>query len=83
MDPVGETQVERSPSPNSFVDSEFEESNLFPWRVCENATVNLNSYGRPTATVLPTPRINSEQRGILPRPERKYPLNFRPETSNF
>ena len=82
-DLVGDARAERSSPPNSFVDSRFEQSNLFPRRIREDATVNLNSYESPTATVLSTPRINSEQRGILPRPEPTYPLSFRPGTSNF
>ena len=48
MDLVGENQEEQSASPNSFVDSEFEQTNLFPWRASENTSTNLNNNGRTT-----------------------------------
>ena len=56
---------------------------MFPWRANENTCANLNSFGRPTATVLPTPRPEIGREGILPRPEPIYPPNFRRETTNF
>ena len=43
----------------------------------------LNSYGRPTASVLPTLRVDNDQRGILPRPEQLYTPNFRTEPTSF
>ena len=59
-DPVG--------SPSSFIDSEFEEGNLFPWTENRDAALNTNSYGRPCARVLPTVREDQYEGGILPTP---------------
>ena len=70
-------------SPNSFVDSEFEEGNLFPWTLGNTPTEDTNNYGRPTARVPPTQRVNPSAGGILPRPTPTYPPNYRPETSDF
>ena len=70
-------------SPGSFVDSEFEEGNLFPWTMGVGPERTTNNYGRPTARVLPTPRTNSSDSGILPRPIPIYPPNYRQEQTGF
>ena len=36
-------------SPNSFIDSEFEDGNLFPWTTNSAPEENVNNYGRSTA----------------------------------
>ena len=60
MDLVEGTQTVQPPSLSSFMDRDFEETNLFPGRVGENTSVNVKSYGRPTAATLPTPRAENE-----------------------
>ena len=83
MELLGEPQEDTMISPNSFVDSEFEEGNLFPWTLGKTPTEDTNNYGRPTVRVPPTQRVNPSAGGILPRPTPTYPPNYRPETSDF
>ena len=83
MDLLGEPQEDTMISPSSFIDSEFEEGNLFPWTLGNTPPEDTNNYGRPTARVPPTQRVNPSAGGILPRPCPTYPPNYRPETSNF
>ena len=83
MELVVENQL---PSPIflfSFIDSEFEEATSSPDEPSVNSNSRVNSYGRPTAAILPTPR-NAEHQpdggsGHLPT----YPPNFHAETSSF
>ena len=79
MDLIGAPQNEPTDSPCSFIDSEFEEGNLFPWTMGNGSERTTNNYGRPTARVPPTPRVNLRERGILPRPTPVYPPNYRQE----
>ena len=81
MDLIGAPQDETTDSPSSFIDSEFEEGNLFPWTMGNGPQRTTNNYGRPTARVPPTPRANSSDRGILPRPTPRYPPNYRQESA--
>ena len=83
MDLIGDPQNEQVFSPNSFVDSEFEEGNLFPWTIGNEPDARTNNYGRPTARIAPTSRTTSTEGGILPRPTPVYPPNHRPVLSNF
>ena len=83
MELLGESHDDRTISPSSFIDSEFEEGNLFPWTLDNASTENTNNYGRPTARVPPTRRENPGSGGILPRPVPTYPPNYRPEVTNF
>ena len=83
MDLIGDPQQEQEKSPTSFIDSEFEEGKLFPWTVGDEPDARTNSYGRPTARILPTTRFSSNDRGRLPRPTPVYPPNHRPEVANF
>ena len=80
---IGDLQQEQENSPTSFIDSEFEEGNLFPRTIGNDPDARTNSYGRPTARIPPTPRTSSNDRGILPRPTPVYPPNHRPELGNF
>ena len=51
MDLIGAPQNEPTDSPCSFIDSEFEEGNLFPWTMGNGSERTTNNYGRPTARV--------------------------------
>ena len=83
MELLGESQEDRMIFPSSFIDSEFEEGNLFPWTLGNTPPEDTNNYGRPIARVPPTKRVNPSEGGILPRPVPTYPPNDRPETSDF
>ena len=83
MELLGEPQEYTMISRSSFIDSEFEEGNLFPWTLGNTPPEDTNNYGRPTARVPPTQRVNPSAGGILPRPAPIYPPNYRPETSDF
>ena len=92
MELLGVSQDNQLNSPNSFIDSEFEEGNLLPWTENGATDVNasnqdrkedVNSYGRLIARVQPTVRSNSSAEGILPRPIPTFPPNHRPEESSF
>ena len=83
MDLIGVPQNGLMDSPNSFIDSEFEEGNLFPWTMGNGPEWTTNSYGRPTARVPPNPRTSPGDRGILPRPTPVYPPNYRRESAGF
>ena len=65
---MDDVQDDTTYSPSSFIDSEFEEANLFPWTENTIATRNTNSYGRPCARVLPVVREDQDEEGILPTP---------------
>ena len=80
---IGDLQQEQENSPTSFIDSEFEEGNLFPWTIGNEPDARTNSYGRPTARIPPTPKTSSNDRGILLRPTPVYPPNHRPGLANF
>ena len=81
MELIGVPQNDATDSPSSFIDSEFEEGNLFPWTMGNGPERTTNSYGRPTARVPPTPRASSSDQGILPRPTPVYPPNYRQEST--
>ena len=83
MNLIGDPQSEQVASPNSFVDSEFEEGNLSPWTQRDRCREPTNSYGRPTAIVPPNQRRSSDDSGILARPIPLYPPNYRPEVTSI
>ena len=83
MELVVENQLPSPISLSSFIDSEFEEATSSPDEPTVNTNPRINSYGRPSAAILPTPR-NAEHQpdggsGHLPT----YPPNFHAETSSF
>ena len=83
MDLIGVPQNGIMDSPNSFIDSEFEEVNLFPLTMGNGPERTTNNCGRTTARVRPNPRTSSGDRGILPRPTPVYPPNYRQELTGF
>ena len=83
MELVVENQLPSPISLSSFIYSEFEEATSSPNELSENTNSRVNSYGRPSAAILPTPR-NAEHQpdggsGHLPT----YPPKFHAETSSF
>ena len=79
MELVEHTQGTQLFSPSSFMDSEFEETDSSPPDLLEGSTVSTNSYGRPIAGILPTPRAPQIQARDTPQPIPIYPPNFRSE----
>ena len=53
--------IYESPS-TSFIDTELEDSPMSPWEPQVREEGSTNSYGRPTANVLPTPRDNQSSK---------------------
>ena len=81
MELVEHTQGTQLFSPSSFMDSEFEETDSSPPDLLEGSTVSTNSYGRPIAGILPTPRAPQIQARDTPQPIPIYPPNFRSENT--
>ena len=79
MELVEEHQSNDSASPPSFIDTEFEESPESPDEQETSGNMSVNSYGRPTAAVLPTPRGRGRGRGSVTRPVPTYPPGYSPE----
>ena len=80
---IDEHQSHWSISSTSFIDTEFEES---PESLNDQEmedSHSLYSYGRPSATILPTPRERERGRGLVPRPIRTFSPGFSTESSNF
>ena len=48
-----------------------------------SGSLSVNSYGRPTAAILPTPRGRGRGRRSASRPVPAYPPGYSPQTSNF
>ena len=65
MEMIDEHQSHRSRSPTSFIDTEFEESPVSPDDQELEDSHSLNSYGRPSAAILPTPRGRSRGPGPI------------------
>ena len=82
MELVEEHQSNDSASPPSFIDTEFEESPKSPDEQETSGNMSVNSYGRPTAAVLPTPRGRGRGRGSVTRPVPTYPPGYSPRMSN-
>ena len=83
MDLIGVPQNGLTDSPNSLIDSEFEEGNLFPWTMGNGPERTTKNYGRPTARIPPIPRTSSGDKGILPCPTPVYPPNYRQKLTGF
>ena len=82
---IEESRVVSPVSLTSFVDSEFEETNESPEELRGDGPDNMrvNSYGRPTAAILPTPRTNIVQPGDVNVVPPTYPHGYPPEASAF
>ena len=83
MELVEEHQSNDSVSPPSFIDTEFEEPPESPDEQETSGSMSVNSYDRPTAAVLPTPRGRGRGRGSVIRPVPTYPPGYSPGMSNF
>ena len=83
MELVEEHSSNGSVSPPSFIDTEFEESPESPDELEMSGSMPANSYGRPTASILPTPRGLGRGRGTVTCPVPTYPPGYLPQTSNF
>ena len=85
MDLIEESRVISPVSLTSFVDCEFEETSESPGEIRGNGPDNMrvNSYGRPTAAILPTPRTNIVQPGDVNVVPPTYPQNYNREASAF
>ena len=79
MELMSDPRDEPTDSPTSFVDSEFEESNLFPWMDNSGLTQDTNHYGRPCVRVMPVLRENQNESGVLPTPMPEQTLNGGPD----
>ena len=80
---IDEHQSHRSSSPTSFIDTEFEESPESPDDQEMEVGHSLNSYGRPSASILPTPRGRGRGRCLVLHPIPTYPPGFTAESSTF
>ena len=67
----------------SFIDSELEPENGSSNDINPDTDTRLNSYGRPTAAILPTPRNTEHQSDNASQPVPTYPLNYHPNSSDF
>ena len=74
--------IYESPS-TSFIDTELEVSPMSPWESQVREEGSTNSYGRPTASILPTPRDNPQRSVPVKRPAATYPPNFVANASHF
>ena len=82
---IEESRVVSPVSLTSFVHSEFEETCESPEELRGNDPGNMRvkSYSRPTAAILPTPRMNSAQPGDANEVPLTYPQGYNPEASAF
>ena len=76
MDIIEEHHFSRESSLTSFIDTELEDSPMSPWDTAEPMRIPVNSYGRPTAAILPTPRNANQMTTAINRPAPIYPANF-------
>ena len=83
MDIIIEHHFSRESSSTSFVDTELEDSPMSPWEAAGPMVVPANSYGRPTANILPTPRNDNQRSAAIDRPIPTYPTNFAANNPNF
>ena len=81
MELMSDPRDEPTDSPASFVDSEFEESNLFPWMDNRGPAQDTNHYGRPCVRVMPVLRENQDENGILPTPMSEQTPSGGPDPS--
>ena len=76
MEIIDGHQLSRGSSSTSFIDTELEDSPTSPWEPSESSTGPINSYGRPAAAILPTPRSKNHEATVVNRPIPTYPPNF-------
>ena len=67
----------------SFTDSELELENEPSNDPNSDTDIRLNSYGRPTAAILPTPRNAEHQSDTASQPIPTYTPNYYPNSSDF
>ena len=67
----------------SFIDSEFEEVDMPLKTPDAEPNVQVNSYGRPIAAILATPRVSGQQQDGTIRPVPTYPPSFARESTDF
>ena len=75
MELIEEKRFSSPASPLSFIDSEFEEAGISPEASEAEPSVQFNSYGRPIAAILPTPKTSVEQPNETLRSVPTYPPN--------
>ena len=82
---IKEIRVISPASLTSFFDSEFEETNesAEDLRGDDLSNIRVNSYGRPTAGILPTPQMDSIQAGGVTVAPPTYPQGYNPEASAY
>ena len=83
MDIIEEHQFSRESSSTSFIDTELEDSPMSPYDTAEPMGVPVNSYGRPSAAILPTPRNTTQAPAAIIRPIATNPTNFTANNLNF
>ena len=80
---IEEHHFSRESSSTSFIDTELEDSSMSPWDTAEPMGVPVNSYGRPTVAILPTPRNTTQAPAAINRPIPTYPTSFTANILNF
>ena len=83
MDIIEEHHFSRESSPTSFIDTELEDSPMSPWDINEPMGISIDSYGRPTAAILPTPRNTNQAPPATNRPIPMDPTNFTTNNRDF
>ena len=83
MEMVDEHQSHRSSLPTSFIDNEFVESPESPDDQEMEDSHSLNSYGRPSAAIVSTPRGRGCGRDLTQHPISTYPPGFIAGSSDF
>ena len=73
MELVVENQLSSPLFLTSVIDSEFEEATRSPGELSVNTNSKVNSYGRPSAAILPTPRNAEHQQDGGNRHLTPYP----------
>ena len=81
MDIIEEHHFSRESLSTFFVETELEDSPMSTWETAEPMGVPVNSYERPTAAILLTPRNNSQAPAAINRPIPAYPTNPQLTTS--
>ena len=83
MDLVEEDLPSTPSSLPSFIDRGLELENEPSNYPNPETDIRLNSYGRPTAAILPTPRNAEHQSDTASQPVPTYPPNYHPNSSDF
>ena len=82
MELVEEDLPSTPPSLPSFIDSDLELENEPSNDPNPGTDIRLNSYGRPTAAILPTPRNAEHQSDTASQIVPTYPPNYHPNSSD-